>query len=264
MTAVRIEPDAFGDPRIEYLGKLAGYSAYEALGRLAHLWRYCTQRQLYIAPHAVIEAIIGAPAETLVRAGLGEPTSDGVRVRGTEGRIEWLAKLRANSKAGGEANRIRLEAKREPIGSYLDSQMDSQEGAKAEPEPSPLSLTPALINSPFGKPPKKGRPKKAKPGELSEAERESARVVLAKLGLRNGVRYAGSPAHVQLIADRLRDGYTELDLRKVIGYCAEQWRGNEKMAGYLRPETLFGPTTITRYIDAARAWFDSLPKEHAQ
>lgn len=81
--------------------------------------------------------------------------------------------------------------------------------------------------------------------------------VLRKLSERSGVRYSGTDEHVRLIVSRLRSGLTEADLRKVIGYCAIEldWQDNADMAKYLRPETLFGPKTISKYLDAARDWF---------
>lgn len=85
--------------------------------------------------------------------------------------------------------------------------------------------------------------------------------MLAKLGARNGVEYRGAPPHIRLITARLRDGCTEADLRKVIHYAASPkadgglgWADDEKMRHCLRPETLFGPETIARYLDPAVAW----------
>lgn len=92
--------------------------------------------------------------------------------------------------------------------------------------------------------------------------------VLDKLSARNGVRYSGSAEHVRLIVAQFRNGLTEADLRKVIGYCADEleWQDKPGMAIYLRPETLFGPKTITKYLDPARAWFEKnrlvLDEEH--
>lgn len=100
------------------------------------------------------------------------------------------------------------------------------------------------------------RPKKPKASEPTPAELASVRVVLDKLEAQNEVAYTGAKAHVSIIVARLREGYTERDLRHVIGYCAHEldWLNKPKMRPYLRPETLFGPENISKYIDAARAW----------
>lgn len=159
---VRIEDEAFGDPRIEALGTIAGYNRYEALGRLAHLWRVCTQREAYILSDVQISGCLGAKGpEALIGAELGERVEGGIRIKGTEGRIEWLQKLRASAKAGGAANKRRIEATRgeshtqstakpsgypngypngspgEPQLSHMASQSSATTQASAEPTPKP-------------------------------------------------------------------------------------------------------------------------------
>ncbi len=57
-----------------------------------------------------------------------------------------------------------------------------------------------------------------------------------------------------------------MDLRYVIAYCAAErgWADDPKMHGNLRPETLFGPETIWRYLDPARSWVSKLPADEPQ
>ena len=276
---VRVDALAFADPRIDYLAQLAGYDRYAALGRLIYLWSYCTDHETYVAPTAIVELLIGAPADCLVRVGLAEQTPDGLRIRGTSGRTDWPARRRATALAGGMANKARIElnasvqlAERE-----LDASVQLAEGerdasrtladASASPIPIPIpsiSQTPVVPTGDVSNFPisaKRGRPKKPKPSDPTEAELASVRIVLAKLSARSGVKYTGSKAHTTLIVARLRDGYSEMDLRRIVAYCADQWADDPKIAAYLRPETLFGPTTIERYADAARTAF---PEEVAQ
>jgi uncharacterized phage protein (TIGR02220 family) len=102
--------------------------------------------------------------------------------------------------------------------------------------------------------------KRPKPSEPTQAEAAIARTVLDKLGEYNGVRYSGTAEHTRLIVNQLRAGLSEADLRKVIGYCAFEkgWKDDPEMLPYLRPETLFGPRTISKYLDPARAWFKTI------
>ncbi len=83
-------------------------------------------------------------------------------------------------------------------------------------------------------------------------------MVLDKLGAESGVAYRGSDAHTRLIIGRLREGTSELELRAIVAYCGDQWRGKPEMQQYLRPETLFGPQTIARYLDPARTRYARL------
>jgi hypothetical protein len=102
--AVRIESDAFGDARFDVLGNAAGYNRFEALGRMAHLYRYCTDRCLYIVSEAAIVACLGPKGvEAIIAADLGERQAGGIRVKGTQGRIEWLTDLRKSASEGGKA-----------------------------------------------------------------------------------------------------------------------------------------------------------------
>lgn len=107
--------------------------------------------------------------------------------------------------------------------------------------------------------------KKRRPSDPTPAELASVRTVLDKLSTRNGVRYSGTGEHTRLIVSQLREGVTEMDLRAVIGYCAFEldWAEKPEMAKYLRPETLFGPKTIARYLDPARTWFAAYEAEQA-
>lgn len=139
--SVRIEDEAFSDARLELLGEIAGYNRFEALGRMAHLWRVCTQRQLHVVSDAIVNACLGPKgADALIASELGESAEGGIRVRGTIGRIEWLEGLRARSRRGGEANASRLasqkEATRKPEGSHTASQNEASRKAKRSP-PSP-------------------------------------------------------------------------------------------------------------------------------
>lgn len=51
---------------------------------------------------------------------------------------------------------------------------------------------------------------------------------------------------------RYNEGFTADDFREVIEYKAATWRSDEKMRGFLRPETLFGPK-FESYLQAARS-----------
>jgi uncharacterized phage protein (TIGR02220 family) len=94
---------------------------------------------------------------------------------------------------------------------------------------------------------------KLKNGRPTESELQSVRVVLAKLGEWNGVTYSITDAHAQLIVRQLRKGVTEEDLRRVVWFCGRKWEEDEKMQDFLRPETLFGPQNISKYLDPSKA-----------
>lgn len=139
---MRIEDEAYSDVRFQVLAtgcQLA--DSDHALGKMSRLWRQCTSQGTYVLSEATVRAVLGARAvESLVESGLGEVTGDGIRIRGTRGRIEWLKKLRNNAKKGGKAK----AAKRQTGG--------RQEAARTLPTPFPPAPAPAPIPAPIPAP----------------------------------------------------------------------------------------------------------------
>jgi hypothetical protein len=115
--SVRVEDEAFSDIRYEVLGGYLGTSKYDALGRLCWLWRQCTQQSTYVLDQQVVQVIVD-PVK-LCDANLGVVVEQGIRIKGTEGRIEWLEERRNAKIAAGKA---RAEtAKRNPDGTFASN-----------------------------------------------------------------------------------------------------------------------------------------------
>lgn len=60
---------------------------------------------------------------------------------------------------------------------------------------------------------------------------------------------ASSKTTKELIIARLKDGYTEQDLIRIIDNKVDDWLGDPKMEQYLAPDTLFRPSHIERYLN---------------
>lgn len=124
MTApVRIEACAWGDLRFATLARLCGFAdAEHALIKVSKIWSWQTEHYTpdaptYVVDAEIIESALGElGAERMVRARLAEATPDGFRIKGSEGRIEWLFKSRRASAAGGEATRRKHANKGRPDG----------------------------------------------------------------------------------------------------------------------------------------------------
>ena len=131
--SVRIEDEAFSDERYGVLAALCGLAdADHARGKMARLWRQCTAQRTYVLPIDLVCSVLGENgADCIVKASLGELVEGGIRIRGTKGRIEWLAKLRNNARKGGKAK----AAKRQDGG--------KQEAAKSLPPAFPPAPAPA-------------------------------------------------------------------------------------------------------------------------
>lgn len=102
--SVRIDDEAFSDARIDHLASLLNSNRYDALGRLACLWRQATQEGAYWLPEGFVKVIVDP--ELLIESRLARREKNGIYVCGSRGRIEWLNKLRENARKGGEARRL--------------------------------------------------------------------------------------------------------------------------------------------------------------
>jgi len=102
---VRIEAQAWGDWRFAALANALGIDRYSALARCAYLWGVCTSSGSYFVPPAVCGGVLERPpaeaVAALVGAFLAEETPEGVRLKGTKGRVEWKDKLKRAGRRGG-------------------------------------------------------------------------------------------------------------------------------------------------------------------
>src|SRR5262249_31347139 len=102
------------DRRYDRLAQEAGLAdADHARGKMAVLWRQCTIEQRYVLEETDVTDVLGSRGvDALITARLGERVDGGVRISGSKGRIEWLAKLRKNGRKGGRPKKT----KRKPSG----------------------------------------------------------------------------------------------------------------------------------------------------
>jgi hypothetical protein len=124
MARVNLDDDDFGNPRIARLGRILKTSKYDALGRMAYVIRFCTDRQDPVVDGRDLDDLVDVDgfAHALVEAQLAAPHDElRVRILDIEERISWLGKVRSNAAKGGAGNKRRLEK--------LMSQEASQPGA---------------------------------------------------------------------------------------------------------------------------------------
>jgi hypothetical protein len=118
LAAIRVEEKALTDPRYAILGRLMGVDKFSARGRVEMLWSHCTEIKSYFLTSSVIDTLAECEGFSELichpEVKLGEKTDSGIRIKGTRGRIEWLAKLRKSSEKGGEKTRAKWLANRGP------------------------------------------------------------------------------------------------------------------------------------------------------
>lgn len=88
----------------------------------------------------------------------------------------------------------------------------------------------------------------------SQTHQEKAERVLNFLNRLTGQTFkalnpAGKPtANCKLVIERIKDGYSRDDFEKVIRTRNAEWSGDDKMAKYLRPSTLFRKSNFEQYL----------------
>ena len=75
-----------------------------------------------------------------------------------------------------------------------------------------------------------------------------AREVLQFLNTKTGRNYQPVEANLETLVARLREGFTQTQLRQVIAKKCRDWEKDEKMEPYLRPKTLFNRTNFANYV----------------
>lgn len=152
MASVSVEFSVYSDPRYKLLGKLTRTDCFGAIGRVSALWMYCIERNVTSLSKTIVDAMASKKgyAEAMIQAELADPIEGDdqmVRIRGTQGRIEYLAAARERQKKASEAaKQKRLEKEAESdlgsslgsnLGSSLDVSEDSSTGPTLESNESP-------------------------------------------------------------------------------------------------------------------------------
>jgi uncharacterized phage protein (TIGR02220 family) len=72
--------------------------------------------------------------------------------------------------------------------------------------------------------------------------------IIDYLNSKSGKKFKAVNGAVKLVRDRMNEGYSPEDIKKVIDLKCSDWINNKKMNQYLRPETLFGATKFSGYF----------------
>lgn len=80
------------------------------------------------------------------------------------------------------------------------------------------------------------------------AYRKVALTILMFLNEKANRKYPAVAANLEQIVNRLKEGYTETQLRQVIARKCAEWKGDDWGDKYLRPATLFNRTKFANYV----------------
>lgn len=129
MATVSVEFSVYSDPRYKLLGKLTKTDQFGAIGRASALWMHCIERNTSVLSKEIVDAMANRTgyAQAMIKAELAEPIegSEGfVRIKGTQGRIEWLSSARERQKKASEAARLKRLEKEQAFEEALLSETD--------------------------------------------------------------------------------------------------------------------------------------------
>lgn len=116
---VNVDTAMLSDPRYEVASGELDVDPDWLRMKMIRVYHYCTDRGVHEIPAAIIMALVPAQGciDALARVGLIRASQEPLYyVAGTRGRIEWLARLRTNSHAGGDATRRKHRETGEPKG----------------------------------------------------------------------------------------------------------------------------------------------------
>ena len=270
--SVRIEDEAFACPRFVMLGRLqlddpaaaTELASAVGLGTMAKLWRQCTAMDAYELPAAMVAVYVDP--EFVVAAMLGERTDNGmIRIRGTRGRIEWLAKKRKASRKGGAATRARSRAKKGPSGPPVASRNGGPNGGPPAPAPAPA---PALSPPTPSQAEAEGRPPDPEPPPPPEPDRSTRRAgaahqrlldarrqVATQLGIRDGSRLSPIPGAHYLESCGLLDAARRLSDEELDHVLAVRTReaAEERSLEPLNPVRCWHPRAIAHALAQSAA-----------
>lgn len=90
-------------------------------------------------------------------------------------------------------------------------------------------------------------------GKANQTLQADACSILTYLNEKASRAYKPVDANIKLILARLKEGAAVDELRAVVDRKCIQWLGDEKMAQYLRPATLFNATKFAQYAGEAES-----------
>lgn len=237
MARINVDQKALTDPRFDLLARFLKASRHDALGRMIRVWNECQERESFTLPAALVGVIMGHRngAKWVAESDLAEFVDENtLRIKGTEGRTDWLAAKRAAARANGSRGGRPTNRPKTNVGSSPDSP-----GFPAETPPAP---------APAPAPAKKKRPSASSPGKpASKREPNPLFDAVAEITNSDPKATGGHVGKVAALLAKADPPYTPQDVREFARRFPDlcEWAGKdgrqtptlgevEKYIGYLR------------------------------
>jgi uncharacterized phage protein (TIGR02220 family) len=264
---VNLRTDVHKDERFAALAQIAGFSRYEAVGRMHALWSWCIDRGLrdapdgcdgYVVSAGVVRQFLGQSGEMALTAegcdelALGVQVSSGrYYLRGTSEYVQARRQLVATSTAGGQA-RSRAERQK---GRFVGNATIDQPAASRTPADSPADSSPQPADIPAETP----AGTSVLPSSFFQEENtlsgkpdrvlDFARAAVAEINRLAGTSFEfDSKSARDMARSLLKAKHTEADALAVI-HSKRDWLDKPDMRRHFCPSTLLGSKNFQKYLD---------------
>lgn len=266
MALVKIAAKVHADLRFDRLAVLANLATrWDAIGRMIPIWNTCTENGSPEIEAQIVDRLFGAEkiAEKLITVGLAKQQKDRLEIAGFHEHCAWLKEVRDGGKAGKSHGK---KGGRPPSlnGKKIKTPMGGGVGVIKNNPSTIINYQLPVISYSLSVFSESGSLR----SEVISGE-GPAPLALACLARITGIGYGGNKKHLQLVENLVESGISVDDVVRIAEFCAygKNWLHDEKMREYLRPETLWGPESHAKYLDAAKAWNGKKTgqrKSHAQ
>lgn len=212
---------------------------------------HCTMIGCYRLPDGYVADDLNWSLQRVAK-GFGELLAKGFITRCEQSKYVWIVNYLAWNPLENP-NQVKAAAKLfEKLPDSLSGKgdlakaigIDFQEPLRNPSETLPEPVTVTVAGTVTGITTLSGKPD---PAPKSSELKETAVRVIDFLNLKTGKAFHPKGANLDHVIARLRDGATEQDCKTVIARKVRDWKGDEKMAMYLRPETIFNRTKFASY-----------------
>lgn len=239
MAWLKIETHTPDKPEIYDIAQIVGVSPNEAFGACFRVWAWFDAHTTdgktngISVSEALIDNVsrVSGFADAMYQAGWLEDDGLGYKMPNFDIHNGESSKKRALTAKRVANHSAKTNAK--PNASSVSDALAREEKIREEVNLNPLS---GSAN------PDHVEPEVKRPDHLGSAKR-----VLEFLNLRTGKNYRPVASNLSMIVARLKEGYTEQEMRTVTMRKVNEWGTDEKMSDFLRPKTLYNATNFNSY-----------------
>lgn len=240
---IKVEKASPNKPEVLKIARMLGVGRQHALGLLVEFWIWldsnCVDGVVDGVVASDVDAMLSCPCFASLLVEVGWVNFDDKRA------CMMVVNFARHNGETSKNRALKSERQARWRANSVDARVDARATTREEKRREEESIT--TMSSSLEKPANIDVTPLPKTNQNSQ-RREQAREILGFLNAKTGRNYRMVDANLGPIMARLKEGATERDFRVVIARKVREWSGDEKMAPYLRPATLFNATKFAQYV----------------